>query len=62
MDIDKKIKLHTGRKKEINLNKPHERCDFCGREIEEPPYVNMGKTMCAPCFWEWLASIGIRKE
>ena len=62
MDIDKKIRLHTGEKKEISLNNPHDHCDFCGDEINEPPYMNMGKTMCPKCFWEWLANIGIRKE
>ena len=64
MNTDKKIKLHNAIKKEISLEHPHDHCDICGRELDEPPYMPFlsMKTVCQACFFEWLEQIGVRKE
>ena len=62
MDFEKQIKLHTGEKKVISLEHPHDHCDICGDELNEAPYQICYKTMCPKCFFEWLEQIGVRKE
>lgn len=57
MTLEQMIELLNSSKKEINLNKPKNECDFCNLEITEPPYVVNGKTMCAACFWKWIGEI-----
>lgn len=62
MNIDKKIQLHNETKKEISINDhPADCCDVCGRELTEPPYMNMGRTICQACFWDGLKKMTIRK-
>ena len=60
--MDERIRLHTQLKKEIPAVKVKDHCDLCGKEIIEPPYVVREKTICQPCFWDWLAKITVRKD
>lgn len=63
MNIDKKIQLHNETKKEISINDhPADCCDVCGRELTEPPYMNMGRTICQACFWNEIWKRRIQNE
>lgn len=51
--MDKVYSLYSVKKK-IDRFQPRDHCDVCGREITEPPYMNMTTTICSSCFWDWI--------